>query len=276
MVRKERKNIMDSKAVKSESGSLHKLAVGDVFSQENQDYVVWFLNESRAQIAPLTGEIEYRIREEDGRIQFLATKGSENVSPNSEFKILRSLGRSGLKDEIDRLRKEQPTETNMKKKTKKQKGEGTPGIRSGSLGTYKNYSIASVVRTLGKAGWKVPEVRAWLDKEGIKASDQTIKLNIYRGVKGVDGELAPLKKDEFPTKPVVESSKAPAKTGKKDKKGAKEKSSSKKAKAKASTGTKSSKKSDKKADGKDTSSKPEGRAAEQIAKMKEARAAKKA
>lgn len=164
---------------------LHKLRVGDVFiGDKGAKYVVWFLNESRACASPLDSNIIPRTGD-DGVVRFGAGKDSINISPDSLVEVIQSLGRQGLADHIEQ-RKNQPAEELMKNKTTKKpakgakkEGTGTPGIRAGSLGTYKDYSIASVARALAKKGWTFGEIRAWIDSLGIKASDQTIKLSIY-------------------------------------------------------------------------------------------------
>lgn len=198
--------------------ALSKLRVGDVYNDGKQEVVVWFLNESRACIAPLDSHFEVRYRD-DGMPTFAAAKSLGNISPDSLVTVTQSLGRKGFAEVLE-LRKKQSTESTMKSKSTttkkapkaaKKEGTGTPGIRAGSLGTYQGFSVASVVRTLGKAGWKAPEVRAFLNDQKLEASDQTIKLNIYRGVHGKDGEPAPLK--SLPAKPKVEvkAKAAPAK-----------------------------------------------------------------
>jgi hypothetical protein len=202
---------------------LHKLRVGDVFKDaKGVEKVVWFLNESRACVVPLTSPIQHRT-DDGGVIRFIAGKDSENISPDSLVEVTRSLGRKGLADLIDN-RSKQSAEENMKSKTTKkpakgakQEGTGTPGIRAGSLGTFKDtgYSIASVVRKLASesgGSWTTPEIRAMFEKEGVECSDQTIKLNVYRGVRPKyhkDFVLAPLTKDQIPAKPKI-AEKAPA------------------------------------------------------------------
>jgi hypothetical protein len=203
---------------KSADEGLHKLRVGDVFTDaKNVEKVVWFLNESRACVVPLTSPIKHRT-DDGGVIRFIAGKESENISPDSLVTVTRSLGRKGLADFIDSRDKQSTEETMKAKTTKKPKGAkkegtGTPGIRAGSLGTFADtgFSIASVVRKLASEGWTTPEIRALFNAKKIDCSDQTIKLNVYRGVRPKyhkDFQLAPLTKDQMPAKPKVE---APAK-----------------------------------------------------------------
>jgi hypothetical protein len=211
----------EKSAVKSTPKSSYR--VGDVFLDGDVEMVVWFLNPKKGCVAPLNSGLDYR-KGDDGMIRFAAGKKSANVSPDQQFEIIRSLGREGLAEHIDAQKKTQ-TEDNMKKTAKKaskpaavkaDKKPSTPGIRTGgTLGSYKGYSIASVVRALGKAGWKTPEVKAFFDKEKITCSDQTIKINIYRShhpERPDSGLPAPLTKDQMPEKPVIEVKvkKAPA------------------------------------------------------------------
>jgi hypothetical protein len=169
------------------------------------EYVVWFQNDSRAAVTPLESNMQFRLRDSDGKPQFMTSGKSEDISPNSEVEILRSLGREGLSEFIDKRKQEQkdnPVDKKAKKAKKEKKEGGTPGTRTGALGLLLGFSVASTIRTLGKAGWTYAEVKALMEKEKVTSSDQTIKLNIYRGAKGCGGELAPIK--DFPAKPKVE------------------------------------------------------------------------
>lgn len=198
---------------------MSRLRVGDVYKDpKGVEMVVWFLNQSRACVVPLDSQIKHRT-DDEGVIRFIAGKESVNISPDSLVEVTRSLGRKGLADEIDK-RDKQSAEESMKSKTvkkpskgAKKEGTGTPGIRAGSLGTYEGYSIASVVRKLASEGWTTPEIRALFSAKKIECSDQTIKLNVYRGVRPKYHKaflLAPLTKDQIPAKPKVAA--APAKT----------------------------------------------------------------
>jgi hypothetical protein len=198
-------------AVKASTPStgLAKLRVGDVYEDKGQKVVVWFLNESRACIAALDSSIEVRYRD-DGTPGFAASKSLGNISPDSEVEVTESLGRKGLAALIEKRKTEEPAPKAKATKAKAAKPIGTPGIRAGSLGNYLGFSIASVIRTLAKAGWKFAELRAWLDSIKIESSDQTIKLNIYRAnhpERPDSGEHAPLSKDQVPVKPVIEGKK---------------------------------------------------------------------
>lgn len=202
----------------TEQEGTHRLRVGDVFKGENGvEHVVWFLNESRACVAPLDSEIKHRT-DDSGVIRFIAGKNSQNISPESLVEITQQLGRKGLAEYIDNKEK-QKAEESMKTKTAakaaksaaKKTGASTPGIRAGSLGTYEGFSVASVVRRLAHEGWNAKEIRAFLDKEKIESSDQTIKINIYRGVRKEHHaafQLAPLQK--LPAKPVIKEDPKPA------------------------------------------------------------------
>jgi hypothetical protein len=205
---------------------LHKLRVGDVYvGEKGVEYVVWFLNESRACAAPLDSNIVPR-EGDDKVIRFAAGKDSINISPDSLVQVTRSLGRQGLADHINNRKQQSAEDMKTKSTTKKpstkgakKEGTGTPGIRAGSLGTFKDtgFSIAAVVRKLASesgGSWTTPEIRAMFEKEGVECSDQTIKLNVYRGVRPKyhkDFVLAPLTKDQIPAKPKIEAKPAAAK-----------------------------------------------------------------
>jgi len=270
----------------------HKLTVGDVFLRGGKEFVVWFKNDSRASICLLSNStLASRVMEDDGKIRFHADgKDVESISPNSEVKIERSLHREGLAEYLSKRNSTETKEENMPKTSstsvapkstktsKKVTKTSTPGIRAGSLGTFdhpqlKDYSIAAVIRAMAKNGWTFAECKAYCDKQGVKASDQTIKLNIYRGKNNKDGEPAPVKADllkELKPKVAQKESKsapAPEKSSKKKE--------GKKGKAKASTSKPSSGK-----DGKDggevtTSKKASAgdKAAAQIKALKEAKKA---
>ncbi len=197
------------------------LRVGDTFKHDGQVHVVFMMTESRAKIAPLDSQIDYRL-DDNGVPRFISAT-NVGISPTSEVQFIERLGRKGLAELIDK-RKTESTETNMKtEKTKtekvktektpktpkepkvKKEGTGVAGVRSGgSLGNYEGYSIASVVRYLATKGWNAGEVRAWLDIAKIEASDQTVKFNIIRGLAG-RGSVAPLKPAQVPAKPKVEA-----------------------------------------------------------------------
>lgn len=181
-----------------------RLHVGDVFIHEGIKQVVWFINESRAAIAPLNSPIKWRRKEEDNKIQFLAKdNAATDVAPTSQVEILKSYGREGLAkyldergDSINDTRKANMAKAN---KTKKEKGDST-----GKLGGYKGHSITSVIRAFGKAGWTLEEAREWFRLNKIEVADNTIKIQIRRGANG-DQEGAPLSKKELAEmKPEVE------------------------------------------------------------------------
>lgn len=217
--------------VSRSSEGLNKLRVGDTFLRKGIIHVVYFLNESRACVAAIDDLTEYRVSD-DKMIKFAvpAGKTSEDIGPNSELEVLASLGREGLAKYIDDRKakiavartEERGKRSNYFSKAAKTaakpvkapkapkvvkpaKVAKAPGIRSGRLGDYKGYSIASVIRALGAKGWDFAECRAFLTKNRIESSDQTIKLNIYRGVNKRDGEIAPLKPEEYPVKPVIKT-----------------------------------------------------------------------
>lgn len=220
------------------------LKVGDVVEYGKKEYVVWFKNESRAAIAPLDGPIQYRVRDEDGKVQFMAKENSENVSPNSEMEVLRRLGRTGLADLIEARNTKR---TPMKKDSKKNKNsknskpaavedDGAP--RLGKLGGFEHHSVTSTLRACGKAGWSLAETREFCRIHELGASDTTIKIQTRAGKVGTFGPPAEISKatlaklrpevpeEEEKTKPAPKASKKdkkgakakPAKSGKKDKK----------------------------------------------------------
>lgn len=205
--------------------SLTRLRVGDIFLDKGVEAVVWFANDCRAAIAPLNSLIHKRINNK-GELQFLGGKEhSENISPNSDVKVIRSLGRQGLAEHIENRSKqitEQKSE-NMKTVKSKKKSEGTHG----KLGGYKGHSVTSVIRAFGKAGWTLDEARAFFKREGIPASDNTIKIQIRRGAKG-EQEGAPLGADLLKSiKPKLAAVKSDKPAGKSEKSSKSEKPAAK-------------------------------------------------
>lgn len=214
----------DSKPNPSRDG----LRIGDVILRGEDEYVVWFVNDSRAAIAPLSSHIQFRIREDDGKLQFLAKKDSENISAHSDCKVIRSLGRKGLAS----LLEERKTSTNndddgepedtkkdksmsKNKKTEKTETNGRPG----KLGGYKGHSVTSVVRAMGKAGWTLDEARTFFEKKDIAVADTTIKIQLRAGVKGEGGDPAKFSKDELAAmKPKVKKAAAKEEPAPKSKK----------------------------------------------------------
>lgn len=178
-----------------------RLQVGDVFdhnqfkpSEETDEWVVWFVNSSCAKTAKLDSSIRHRTNE-NGKIQFLAAD-AENISPNSELKVIRKLGRKGLADYIDQRANEitETRKTNMKKaKTAK---EGNEEGRKGKLGGWKGHSVTSVIRRLGELGWTLAEARQFFKDQKIDAADNTIKIQLRRGALKLQ-EGAKIQKNEL-------------------------------------------------------------------------------
>lgn len=171
--------------------------------RDGGEWVVWFINDSRAAIAPLSSVIKWRAREADGKLQFMAKGETENISPNSEVEVLRSLGRKGLVDFLESNKNADNQKTSMSKdksnnksETKsKSKKDKTPS--AGKLGGYKGHSITSVVRAFGKAGWTLDEARVFFTRNDIEVADTTIKIQLRAGVKGEGGDPADFSKDEL-------------------------------------------------------------------------------
>lgn len=219
-----------------------RLRVGDLIEYNGDQVYVWLRNDSRAAVAPLKS-IEYRTRQEDGKLQFYARpERSDDISPNSESKILKSLGREGLAKLIDQSPEQETVSEkgNMKNKNKKENkgksasksteskesnGNGNPG----KLGGWRGHSVTSVIRALGKAGWSITEVREFCKQQRIDAAENTMKIQVQRGRTG-EGDPAPIAKAELeklrpeipekPAKKTEKGSKESAKTSKggKDKK----------------------------------------------------------
>ena len=186
------------------------LKVGDVVWFKNVkvddapiEYVVWYKNESRAAIAPLTSQIEHRIFD-DGKVRFMAQGETLDISPNSELEILRRLGRNGLRQYL--LNRPKQTKTNKQQKDNNSMAKNTKSSgkdktevkeRAGKLGGYKGHSITSVIRAFGKAGWNLDEARAFFEKKEIAVADTTIKIQLRQGRIGEGGDPAGFTKDEL-------------------------------------------------------------------------------
>lgn len=253
-----------------------KLKTGDVFKDsKGVEMVIWFSNDSHVKYAPLASALDYR-EGDDKVIRFAAGKGSvtkerEGFAPE----VTESLGREGLAKKIDARKKADGEVKAAKaaKKTKKGEKKERTGLRAGSLGTHEGFSIASVVRALANKGWKTPEIRAWLASEKLEASDQTIKLNVYRGSrKELHTKHVPAPLKTWPEKPKLPEKAAKVKPAKAAKPAAAKKAP---AKAAAKPAAKKAATPAKKApakNGKPAAPKDEAAAAKKIAEMKAAKA----
>lgn len=63
--------------------------------------------------------------------------------------------------------------------------------RKGKLGELLGFSVVSVIRAMGKAGWDYDTARAALDKAGIEAARHTVRVGLKRGRDG-QKRIAPL------------------------------------------------------------------------------------
>lgn len=70
--------------------------------------------------------------------------------------------------------------------------------RKGKLGELMGYSVVSVIRAMGKAGWDYETAKAALDKAGIEAAQHTIRVGLKRGRDG-QKRIAPLSAKELNT-----------------------------------------------------------------------------
>ncbi|MHC1769011.1 MAG: hypothetical protein AB9869_32795 [Verrucomicrobiia bacterium] len=66
----------------------------------------------------------------------------------------------------------------------------------GKFGSLLGYSVVSVIRAMGKAGWDFAQAKAALDKAAIPAATHTIKIALRRGRNG-EKRIAPLSPAEL-------------------------------------------------------------------------------
>lgn len=77
--------------------------------------------------------------------------------------------------------------------------------RGGKLGGYKGYSITSVIRAFGKAGWKSAEAKAFFEEQNIPVSPTTISIQLRHGRLATGGEPAAISQAELKSiRPEVE------------------------------------------------------------------------
>jgi hypothetical protein len=69
-----------------------------------------------------------------------------------------------------------------KQQPKPAKKAKTP--RKGKLGELLGYSVVSVIRAMGRAGWDYETARAALEAQGVEAADHTVKVGLKRGRDG--------------------------------------------------------------------------------------------
>lgn len=67
---------------------------------------------------------------------------------------------------------------------------------TGGQGKWEGHSISSVLRWMGKDGWKAKEASAVAKAMGWKAADPSIRLQIASGRQGIRGEIAELTKEQ--------------------------------------------------------------------------------
>jgi hypothetical protein len=83
-----------------------------------------------------------------------------------------------------------PAEKAKTKKAVTKKATGKKVVRPeakprfGKLGELLGYSVISVIRAMGKAGWDFDTARAALDKAGVEAAKHTLKVGLKRGRDG--------------------------------------------------------------------------------------------
>jgi hypothetical protein len=137
-----------------------RLKIGNVFSVDGQDYIVWFVNECRAACFP--------ILENNERIDI---NKQINISPNSEVKIARRLKSDEMIEIIS-----------------KQQSGRAGGTRAGRLGSYEGHSIVSVIRAMGAQKWTFKEARDFFNSKQISVADNTIRIQLKS-----NGIAAPVK-----------------------------------------------------------------------------------
>jgi len=137
-----------------------RLRVGDIVTHSGADHLVWLVNESRAALLPLAK----------------LTADPENVSPESELPLVKRLG---IKGAIALL----TSKTATPPRAKAAKSDTEPKL--GKLGGYLGFSVVSIIRTLGKAGWDFKTTRSAFDRESVACADQTIRIQLKSGKDGI-------------------------------------------------------------------------------------------
>lgn len=83
-----------------------------------------------------------------------------------------------------------------KEQTPKVPKEPKAAGAGGAQAKWEGFSISSVLRWMGKDGWKAKEARAVAKAMGWKAADPSIRLQIASGRQGIRGEIADLSAEQ--------------------------------------------------------------------------------
>lgn len=201
------------------------LELGDVVQRDRGPAIVIKVNPSEAVIERLSGS---KVAAVEGRKQEYRTHDMvERLSTSvAKHLIIERRGEKGLQDFLDAksARQGKPTtqqtttdieseETDMAKRAKSKKTaaakkETTNGAREGSLGLIHGFSVASVVRRLGKEGVKGSHMMAILEAQKIKASKPGVQTMLFNGRKGIGGDPAELTATQV--KDLIASAEVPA------------------------------------------------------------------
>lgn len=205
-----------------------RLRVGDIVQVFGADHFVWFVNDSRAACIPLKAK-EYSFTTLEKNVAFQTDPASVNISPNSECKILKRLGREGLVTFLAQRTEERKAHMakNNEAKTKTKEDEGP---KLGHLGGFLGHPVTGVIRAMGVAGWSFKEVRHVFDKAKIQVADNTIRIQLHKGKSGAQDPAEVSKKELANLRPDPSLF---AKEEKKDKGGKAAKDGKAKGKAKA-------------------------------------------
>lgn len=92
----------------------------------------------------------------------------------------------------------QPAKADAKAPAPKQPAKTKPASkpRKGKLGELLGFSVVSVIRAFGKAGWDYETAKAALEKAKVEAAVHTIRVGLKRGRDG-QKKIAPLSKTEL-------------------------------------------------------------------------------
>lgn len=151
------------------------MRVGDIVTYNKADHLVVLLNDSRAALIPLSN----------------LSAEPDSISPDSELPLVERLGVAAA---IELCEKGHANKESGKPARATRTEPVAPKL--GKLGGYLGHTVVSVIRKLGNLGWDFKTIRAALDRVGVAAADQTIRIQGKCGRDG-QGSLADLSKADI-------------------------------------------------------------------------------
>jgi hypothetical protein len=219
------------------------LRPGDVLVVAGAMCIAVTVNDCRAVMEPLERvrrEVKPRFGEEGETVNFDAPGKQKGISVHCEpGDVLERRGAKGVEEflaarkarrgkggeaGLETTNDGQQKENDMGSKLRKLKGETkrkargglaadgaveTKAPRKGGLGEIYGYSVASVMRRLGKEGIKGNQAMLILEAQKIKASKPGVQTMLFNGRHGVGGDPAPLTAEQV--KQLIASAPEPVK-----------------------------------------------------------------